>query len=52
MKEAMEWAKANSGITSENIENGVCAGQTGCEALEASACIDLDPTDHRGAMAT
>jgi branched-chain amino acid transport system substrate-binding protein len=52
MKEAMEWAKANGGITGENIRKGMYAKQDWVPKGLEGVCIPSTwtPTDHRGTM--
>jgi len=50
MKEAMEWAKANGGITGENIKKGMYAKKDWVPAGLEGVCLPStwSPTDHRG----
>ncbi|MGB0681149.1 MAG: ABC transporter substrate-binding protein [Magnetovibrionaceae bacterium] len=52
MKEAMEWAKANGGITGANIKQGMYAKQDWVPAGLEGVCIPSTwtPEDHRGTM--
>ena len=52
MKEAMEWAKANGGITGENIRNGYYARTDWVPAGLEGVCLPSTwtPEDHRGLM--
>ena len=52
MKEAMEWAKANGGITGENVRKGMYAKQDWVPKGLEGVCIPSTwtPTDHRGTM--
>jgi branched-chain amino acid transport system substrate-binding protein len=52
MKEAMEWAKENGGITGENIRNGMYARKDWVPAGLEGVCIPSTwtPEDHRGVM--
>ena len=52
MKEAMEWAKANGGLTGENIRNGMYAKQDWVPAGLEGVCLPSTWTaeDHRGLM--
>ncbi len=50
MKEAMEWAKANGGITGENIKKGMYARQDWVPAGLEGVCLaaNWQEKDHRG----
>jgi branched-chain amino acid transport system substrate-binding protein len=52
MKEAMEWAKANGGLSGENIRKGMYAKQDWVPKGLEGVCIPSTwtPTDHRGTM--
>ncbi len=52
MKEAMQWAKANGGLTGENIRNGMYATQDWVPAGLEGVCLPSTWTDqdHRGLM--
>jgi branched-chain amino acid transport system substrate-binding protein len=52
MKEAMEWAKAQGGITGENIRYGMYAKQDWVPKGLEGVCLPSTwtPTDHRGTM--
>jgi branched-chain amino acid transport system substrate-binding protein len=52
MKEAMDWAKANGGITGENIKNGMYAKADWVPAGLEGVCVPSTWTnkDHRGVM--
>ena len=52
MKEAMEWAKANGGITGENIRQGMYAKKDWVPKGLEGVCLPSTwtPTDHRGTM--
>jgi branched-chain amino acid transport system substrate-binding protein len=52
MKEAMEWAKENGGITGENIRNGMYAHKDWVPKGLEGVCIPSTwtPEDHRGVM--
>ncbi len=50
MKEAMEWAKANGGITGENIKQGMYANKSWTPKGLEGVCLPStwSPEDHRG----
>lgn len=50
MKEAMEWAKANGGLTGENIKKGMYAKKDWVPAGLEEVCLPStwSSTDHRG----
>ena len=52
MKEAMEWAKANGGITGERIKQGMYAKANWVPQGLEGVCLPSTwtPTDHRGTM--